>query len=184
MVKSSVFRLLLLCLFINSITEYGVAQKNVITGGVLDDIYEPQHVPSRKPVIYPPIREADVMFKKKIWRMLDLRQKINFPLYYPLVPLEKNSSIRMSLIALILKGVKDEQMTVYDSDDDEFTTPLKSYKKIEEDLGGGFDTIPITTEAGEPGVSIQPKDIRYDQVTRYLMKEIWFFDKQRSMLQV
>jgi len=184
MVKSSILQLLIVGLFLSLFTEQGTAQNKNVLGGktILDDIYEPQHVPARKPVIYPPIREADVMFKKKIWRILDLRQKINFPLYYPsFKPIED----RMSLIDLILMGVKDEQMTVYDpSEGDEFTTVLP-YVEIEKNFDAGFDTIQQEDpETGEIIDKVIKNDMHTYEVKRYMMKEIWYFDKQRSMLQV
>jgi len=184
MVKSSILQLLIVGLFLSLFTEQGTAQNKNVLGGktILDDIYEPQHVPARKPVIYPPIREADVMFKKKIWRILDLRQKINFPLYYPsFKPIED----RMSLIDLILMGVKDEQMTVYDpSEGDEFTTVLP-YVEIEKNFDAGFDTIQQEDpETGEIIDKVIKNEMHTYEVKRYMMKEIWYFDKQRSMLQV
>ena len=183
MVKSSILQLLIIGLFFSLFTEQGMAQNKNVLGGktILDDIYEPQHVPARKPVIYPPIREADVMFKKKIWRMLDLRQKINFPLYYPTEPIED----RISLIDLIISGVKDEQMTVYNPDEgDEFTTVLP-YEEIEKNFDAGLDTIDQEDpETGEIIKKVIKKPMRTSEVKRYMMKEIWYFDKQRSMLQV
>ena len=51
---------------------------------VLDGIYPKEHVLNRKPIPYPHVREADVMWAKKVWRVIDLREKINLPLYYPI----------------------------------------------------------------------------------------------------
>src|SRR5665213_1798532 len=39
--------------------------------------------PGRKPIHYSYVREADVMWSKRIWRTIDLREKLNFPIYYP-----------------------------------------------------------------------------------------------------
>ena len=149
---------------------------------VLDDIYQPEHEPVRKPVPYNYLRQADVMWKKKLWRMLDLRQKINLPLYYPT---DHPINNRYSLIDLILYGVENESMTVYDADvDDEFTTQISL-----DNINVNFGDIPDTTyvpdlETGEDVLKIIPGERRTYEVTRYLMKEVWYFDKQRSMLQV
>lgn len=43
----------------------------------------PETIPARQPIPYPYIRESDVMFSKRVWRVIDLRQKINYPLYFP-----------------------------------------------------------------------------------------------------
>ena len=50
---------------------------------VLDGIYVKEHHPAKRVIPYTPLREADVMWLKRIWRVLDLREKINHPLYYP-----------------------------------------------------------------------------------------------------
>ena len=50
---------------------------------------------------YQHIREGDMMWSKKIWRIIDLRQRINHPLYYPTEP-QGGFDDRMSLIDLII----------------------------------------------------------------------------------
>ncbi len=147
---------------------------------VLDGVYVKEHVPARKPIPYHYLREADVAWSKKIWRILDLREKINFPLYYPTEPMDD----RYSLIDLLINGVINDGMVVYDTDDDEFTTPI-TLKGIDENFGAINDTQfipdPLT---GEMNQTIIPGERHTDEVTRYIMKEVWFFDKQRSKMEV
>jgi len=50
---------------------------------VLDGIYVKEHHPAKRVIPYTPLREADVMWLKRVWRVIDLREKINHPLYYP-----------------------------------------------------------------------------------------------------
>jgi len=153
----------------------------VTAQNVLDDIYQPEHEPVRKPVPYNYLRQADVMWKKKLWRMLDLRQKINLPLYYPTEPIDN----RYSLIDLIIYGVENESMTVYDPDaDDQFTTQI-TLDGINDNFGVKSDTTWVEDlETGEMKPKVVINERRTYEVLRYLMKEIWYFDKQRSMLQV
>ena len=71
-------------------------------------IYDEEHIPARKPIPYYFLHESDVMWKKRIWRIIDMREKINHPLYFPIVPIED----RMSLAVLSLRaqqGLLDEQ---------------------------------------------------------------------------
>ncbi len=155
-------------------------QKLSAQSDVLDGVYVKEHVPARKPIPYHHLREADVSWSKKIWRILDLREKANHPLYYPTAPVDD----RYSLIDLLIYGVENEGMVVYDTNDDEFTTPL-TLAGIDQ----GFDAIDDTTFVEDPVTyemkeTIIPGERHTEEVTRYLMKEVWFFDRQRSKMEV
>ena len=91
----------------------------VAQADVLDGIYIPEHAPTRKVIPYAPLRESDVMWTKRIWRMIDLREKINHPLYYPEVP----KSNFKSLFDVIKDGIQNGTITAYDPIDDEFKSP-------------------------------------------------------------
>jgi len=147
---------------------------------VLDGVYVKEHVPARKPIPYHHLREADMMWSKKMWRMLDLREKINHPLYFPTTKMDD----RYSLIDLILYGVAQEGLVVYDVDDDEFTTPMTAAQ-----IDVKFDVRNDTTyvddpETGESKPVIIPHERTTSEVKRLLLKEVWYFDKQRAMLEV
>ena len=49
----------------------------------MNNVYKKNHHIEKDVIKQPHLREADVMWSNKIWRMLDLRQKINHPFYYP-----------------------------------------------------------------------------------------------------
>jgi len=148
---------------------------------VNDGVYEKEHVPSRKPVPYPFLREGDVMWSKKIVRDLPLREKLNHPLYYP----TEQMGTRMSLTNLLMYGITNEGLTAYDAMmDDKFTVPLTK-SQITDNFGAGMDTIRmLNEETGEEQVSVVENKVNFSEVKQYLMKEEWFFDKQRSVLEV
>ena len=58
---------------------------------------------------YPYVREADVMWYKVTWEMIDLREKVNLPLYYPTDTLHR----RKSLINAILDGIENNQFNAF-----------------------------------------------------------------------
>jgi len=154
---------------------------NAQTSDVLDGIYEKEHVPARKPIPYHHLREADMMWTKKIWRILNLREKINHPLYYPT---EGTIGDRMSLTNLIIWGVENTGMYVYDAQaDDEFTTPM-TLSELTAALGASADTQQIDINEYETVDSLIITEADPSEVKRYLMKEVWYFDKQRSKLEV
>lgn len=116
-----------------------------------------------RPIPYPKVREADVIWAKLLWREVNLREKINLPFYFPENPMDG----RYSLIDLLLKGIKEESILAFDTDDDEFKVPI-DYSEIKRKFVEA-DTM---------------SDIYSPEVKRLLVKELWFFDKQTSTMQV
>jgi gliding motility associated protien GldN len=146
---------------------------------VLDGVYVKEHVPARKPVPYHHLREADMMWGKKLWRMLDLREKINHPLYFP----TKKMDDRYSLIELLVYGIENEGLVVYSDVDDEFTTPI-TIGDVNKKLGAKVDTTYVVDEAtGTEVPKAVTSDRKPEEVTRIELKEYWYFDKQRAMLE-
>ena len=73
---------ILICLGFNA-QEINGGPVNIPSDGVIDGVYIQEHTPTKRLVPYEFVRESDVMFSKRIWRTIDLREKINHPLYYP-----------------------------------------------------------------------------------------------------
>ncbi|OFY85273.1 MAG: hypothetical protein A2236_11300, partial [Bacteroidetes bacterium RIFOXYA2_FULL_33_7] len=156
------------------------ASKNSVAQDVLDGVYVKEHVPARTPVPYYHLREADVMWSKKIWRILDLREKLNHPLYYP----TKDMDDRKSLMSLLLYGFEKQNLILYDDVDDEFTTPT-TMEIVNQRLGAGTETkMQEDLNTGEMIEIVINNERKPEDVKKYLMKETWFFDKQRAMLDV
>lgn len=152
--------------------------------GVLNGIYQKEHVPNRVPVPFDFLREADVMWSKLVWRRIDLREKINLPLYYP----EGTDVIdnRMSLINLMLYGIENEGLKAYDpSDPNNEFKQIMTFAEVKDRMGGGNDTVRIeNSETGELETKIYEASINPSDVKQYQMKELWFFDRERSVLEV
>lgn len=147
------------------------------------EVYDKIHIPYKKPIPYPYTREADVMWSKVVWRMIDLREKMNLPLYYPLKPIGE----RMSLIHLIFYGIDNEGMVVYDPDVDggidEFKVPMNK-DQIDKKMGAVERTIQVQDTLGNMQSKKVTDERQYDQVKKILVKEKWFFDRNYSTLQV
>ena len=153
---------------------------SVSAQNVLDGVYVKEHYPTRKVVPYTHLREADVMWSKRIWRKLDLREKINQPLYFPIDRIKD----RRSLTQVIMEAVREGSLTAYSASDDEFTLTLT---KAEIDkIGAKTDTMYV--ENPDPPYDLQMKIVvnEFDPgtVKEYRIKEDWFFDKQRSVQDV
>ncbi len=144
----------------------------------IDGVYTKHITSKRKPVPFQFIREADVMWSRVIWRRLELTQKRNLSLYYPTVEMDD----RKSLIQLMMWGIKNKSLTPFATD--EFTSQY-TLNEIDQRFGAGIDTTyDIDPETGEtiPIITKKPADI--SEVKELLIKERWFFDKQRSVMEV
>ena len=151
---------------------------------ILDGAYIKENVRTKKVVPYPPVREADVLWSKRIWRAIDLREKANYSLYYPIEPIKG----RLSLFDVIKQSIMvDGSLTAYSPgptfQDDEFTTPL-SPEEIKQ-VFVKVDTMATEDpDTGEWIDVIQEIELGSTEITQYTVKEVWYFDKQSSTIQV
>jgi gliding motility associated protien GldN len=134
-----------------------------------------------KPIPYPTTRKADIMWSKRIWREIDMRQKINQPFYYPLEP---HNNWR-NFISVIMDALKEGSITAYDiTNTDEFTIPL-NYQEI---VSRQVDTVHRTFKRPYPPYEEYDTVIysEFDpaKVTRIRIKEDWYFDKKHSQMLV
>lgn len=152
---------------------------------VLDGVYIKENTPSRRVIPYTNLREADVMWNKRIWRRIDLRKKQNQVFYYP----EEPTQGRKNLFDYIKQAIlEDGTLTAYDAGsavdpDDEFTRALTTddvlKKMITESEVEDYD------EFGDViGTHPEADTIRSNKVKFYEMKEEWFFEKQKSQMEV
>ncbi len=91
--------------------------------GVLDGVYVKEHIPTKKVIPYEFVREADVTWSKRVWRIIDLREKFNHPLYYPLDDLRpgeepgemvwRKNITRWSLWTIIRYHIMNGDLTLY-----------------------------------------------------------------------
>ena len=151
---------------------------------VLDGAYIKEHTKTKRVVPYTHIREADVLWARRVWRTIDLREKMNHPLYFPTEAIND----RKSLFDVIRQGLLvDGSITAYDvgptAEDDEFRKPLlaadlkdlftRMDTQYTEDLTTG-ELVPVVQE-----ISVESGDIKM-----YRLKEDWIFDKQRSTMDI
>jgi gliding motility associated protien GldN len=152
------------------------------TPNVLDGVYVKEHTIERQVIPYPFLREADVMWSKRIWRVIDLNEKMNLPLRFPN---SKQTTNRKNLIDLLMDAINEGSLTAYSYMDDEFTLPL-TVKDIESRGGARVDTVQL--QHPDPPYdtydTIIARDFSRDKVIAYRVKEDWFFDKQRSVMDV
>ena len=75
--------------------------QTMLNAQALDDIVKRTTLKERKVLAHAPIREADIMWEKRIWRVIDTREKMNQAFVYPDAPFFKvlqSSALNLSLI--------------------------------------------------------------------------------------
>ncbi len=134
-----------------------------------------------KPVPYPPLRKADVMWQKRLWREIDFREKINQYFYYPIEP---HNDWR-SFMRILMDGLKEGSMTAYDiSATDEFLVPLTYQEVIARQVDTSHQVLSRPYPPYEEYDTVIYTEFDPTRVKRLRIKEDWYFDKQRSQIMV
>ena len=153
---------------------------NAQVQNVLDAAYVRETNLTKRVIPYPHLREADVMYMRRVWQVMDLQQKINHPYYFPTVPIKD----RKSLFDVIRQGLLDEgSLVAYSTgaiDDDEFQIPL-----LPDSVYNLLNIITIEDEYADDGLTVIGTQkvvtpIKSEDITRYMLKEDWIWDRQRS----
>ena len=145
----------------------------------LDGYYKKSNILSAKVTPYPNLRESDVAFAKRVWREIDIREKMNQYLASP----------KQRLIDVIMDAVAAGELTAYDPtptkddpDGDSFGTPLKPgqarAKMADSSLVDKFDK-----DGNKIGSTLKAGEFNPDSVVKFRIKEDWIFDKQRSIFE-
>jgi len=140
----------------------------------LDDITQRLVMQEHKPLAYAPIREADILWEKRLWRIIDVREKINQSFIAPESPLFP------ILVAAIMSG----QLRVYSTESDRFDKPLLQ----DEVRAMLFNKDTIMTLEGEEmteeKVKIVENEMNWEDIKRFRIKESWYFDANTATLKV
>jgi gliding motility associated protien GldN len=135
-----------------------------------------------KPLAYGYVHDRDVLMGKTTWEKIDLSEKINFPLYFPID--ENLGSDRKSLYNVLTTAMKNGKITeVYT---DSYFNTKKSLKDIEASLSR-IDTTDAGREQINAGLKVSEEyimrsDLTAQDVTQYKIKGYWYFDKRQSEL--
>jgi gliding motility associated protien GldN len=141
----------------------------------LDDVVKKEVMMERKVLAYQPVRESDIMWEKRIWRVIDVREKINLPFAYPEEPFFK----------ILSDAATKGDLPVYSTDEE----GAKFKKRLSTDdvlsmLSKTDTVVTFDPETYEEKIQIVRNDINWEDVKRFRLKEVWFFDKNTSTLQV
>lgn len=189
-------KFLLIALFFSGLSS-SFAQSNLLNAKTPDEIgkktIEQQESDNDRPMPYGYVDDRDVLLGRKVWEVIDLDQRINFPMYFPI---EDNiGNDRRSLFSVLISAIKDGKITaVYD--DSYFTT-----KKTSDDIQSVF----FFKEINDYGISVlnqnqgkteeqlresglltdehySTSEVTGADVYKYKIVGYWYFDARQSEL--
>ena len=145
-------------------------------GSPVDGIVVKEHIKNKKNLNHAFVCEANVLWSKTIWRMIDLREKQNERLYFPI----NGSTVddRRSLVQVLIDGINSGDLQAY--------TPMQSnefqdsmtLQSVMEKMGAD------AVDEDEENKVYDASTIKTEEIKRFLVKEVWFFDRKYSRLDV
>jgi len=161
------------------------AQSNLLNAKTPDEIGKktPAQLISDndKPLVYGYVHDRDVLMGKTVWEIIDLDERINFPMYYPIDSANIGKD-RRSLYDVLVTAIKAGKITeVYT---DSYFNTKKTMKDIDVSLSK-IDTTDVGREQINSGQAISPEyivrtDLASIDVSDYKIKGYWYFDKRQS----
>lgn len=146
----------------------------------VDGYVSKSDIENRKVVPYAPIRQTDVAYSKRVWREIDLRDKMNRAFASP----------KSRLMDIIVNAILAGELTAYDPTSTENDPNGDSFKNIlpidqvMARLGGDSVLVEQFNENNEVISSkYEARTFSGENVLKFRIKEDWIFDKQRSVFE-
>jgi gliding motility associated protien GldN len=138
-----------------------------------DNFYDRYLYTEEQIIPYDFIHEKDVFWEKRIWRLIDIREKMNHPF--------KNE--KEPFITILLDHAKEGDITLYHVMDDEFTQAMTQDEM--QNIGSSVDTIiTFDPDTFEEIVQVVVNDLNPEDIKKYRIKEVYFFDEETSTMDV
>ena len=147
-----------------------------------DGVFDKINNDNRKPIPYSFVRESDVFWSKRVWRVIDFKEKLNEPFFYPTEP----QNGRKSFMSVIMDALKEGSIIAYEAGqyNDEFLTPISPVQLLQSLTRVDSIKLQRSTPPYDEYDTVKVSEFHTSDVTRIRIKEDWFFDKQRSMMDV
>lgn len=141
----------------------------------LNGIVETEILESKRILAYDTPRESDIMWQRRVWRMIDTREKMNLPFRYP-----QRQFIKILIDAIYGKGV-DRPLQAYQ--DETFETPLDTVE-LNKQLFAAQMVITTNPNTYLPDTQYVTNDPNWNDFVRFRITEMWYFDKGAGEMKV
>jgi len=137
----------------------------------------------KKPLEYGYVEDRDILWSKNIWEVIDLDERVNFPLYYPIDTINIGGN-RRSLYDVLIGGIRSGKIkNIYA---DSYFTEKRTLNDISAALSK-VDTTDIGIEQYNAGVEIDAqyidrRDLSSADIQEYRIRGMWYFDKRQAEL--
>ncbi len=135
----------------------------------IDGVVKRTLVEEQRVIPYEPVREADIAWEKRIWRIVDTREKMNLSFKYPPQP----------FFDIIRELAANGDIVVFK--DEGFTEPM-SIDEVEGTLNRIDTTTVFDYDTYEEQIKIVKSEINSEDIKQYRIKEVWYFDEESSTL--
>jgi len=163
------------------------AQRNILSATVPEEMFEPTleqlEQDNDRPLPYGYVGERDVLWEKQTWEIIDLDERVNFPLYYPIDTnnIDKN---RRSLYDVLIKNIKSGYIS--DIYSDSYFAEKTSLEELKASLVK-VDTSDDGYREYNEGLPISSYNIDTTRITSYEIQAyhirgLWYIDKRQGEL--
>ncbi len=169
------------------------AQSNLLNAKTPDEIGKKTaaqlNSDNDKPLPYGYVHDRDVLMGKTIWEFVDIDERINFPLYYPIDTAFVGKD-RRSLFDVLVKNIKNGKITEVYADDyfniKKSIGDMASTFTYTDTIPAGFDEINNYYDDYKSGKKIldpqyiNKTELGADFIAGYRIKGYWYFDKRQG----
>ena len=164
-----------------------MAQANILNAKLPEDIGKKTQAQieqdADEPLEYGYVDDRDILWSKTVWEIIDLDERVNFPLYYPTDTIGIGAD-RRSLYHVLMKNIRNGNLTeVYA---DSYFTEKRKLADLAATLSK-VDTTDLGYEQVNAGEQVSPefinkRDLTAADIEEYRIKGIWYFDKRQGEL--
>jgi gliding motility associated protien GldN len=146
----------------------------------IDGAYKKIHHQQHRPMDLAYIREADVLYSSLTWRVIDLREKMNLPLYFPTETRGNWKSLMQTILDVTTDSSEANPNPIRVYSDEYLRTPY-TVQGIKNNTGYPSIINKVNEWGEDTGQEVVFITWGSREVYQYIIKEQYIVDKQRSV---